>query len=127
MTRRGTSSGYSLLEALAALAIVGMGLLAASSGLHSQAALARRTELRRHMLAAAEEVVEGVRAETIPLTGGTVTTRSGQELEPGAGVRTFLQVVPLQIEGLYQVTAVARARLHGESLELQLVTMVWRP
>jgi prepilin-type N-terminal cleavage/methylation domain-containing protein len=127
MTRRDVDNGYSLLEALAAIAIVGMGLLAASSGLQSQAMIAQRTDLQLEMLAAAEEVIEGVRADAIPLHGGRVATPFGRDVETESRVHTFLEVVPLHVEGLHEVTVTARSSLPGQHLELELVTLVWRP
>ena len=121
------SKGYSLLEALAAIAIVGMGLLAAANALQSHAALVRRTELQQQLLEVAEEVLEAVRGESVPLETGPVSQAFADDLEAGAGIRTVLRVVPGDIDGLYEVTVVARSRFLAEPLELQLVTMVWRP
>ena len=125
--RRTNPEGYSLLEALAAIAIVGMGLLAAANALQSHAALVRRTELRQQLLEVAEEVLEGVRGEAVPLETGPVSHPFSDDGEAGASIRTSLRVVPGDIDGLYEVTVVARSRFLAEPLELELATMVWRP
>mgnify|MGYP001815739911 CR=1 FL=1 len=120
-------NGYSLLEALAAIAIVGMALLAAANALQSHAALTRRTEVRQQMLEAAEEVLEAVRGEVVLLDTGPVATPYASDREVGIDVHTSLRVTPRDIEGLYEVAVVARSRFLAESMELELVTMVWRP
>ena len=126
--RRTNPEGYSLLEALAAIAIVGMGLSAAANALQSHAALVRRTELRQQLLEVAEEVLEGVRGEAVPLETRPVSHPfSEADGEAGASIRTSLRVVPGDIDGLYEVTVVARSRFLAEPLELELATMVWRP
>ena len=120
-------NGYSLLEALVAIAIVGMALLAAANALQSHAALTRRTEVRQQMLEAAEEVLEGVRGEVVLLETAPVATPFTSDREAGFDIHTSLRVTPRDIEGLYEVAVVARSRFLAESMELELVTMVWRP
>ena len=120
-------AGYSLVEALAAIALVGMGLLAASSGLQSHAASARRSELRQLMVTASEEAIEAVRGGDLPLESGPVGTPSVADRFQRDGIRTTLRVAPREVEGLYEVTAVARVRFLGEPMTVELATMVWRP
>lgn len=120
-------NGYSLLEALAAIAIVGIGLLVAASALQSHAALVQRIELRQQLLEAAEEVLENVRGEAVPLTAGPVAQPFASGREIGAGIHASLRVVAREIEGLSEVTVVVRSRLLAEPMELELSTMVWRP
>lgn len=116
-----------MLEALAAIAIMGMALLAAANALQSHAAMTRRTEVRQQMLEAAEEVLEGVRGNAVLLETGPVVSPFGSPHEVRSGIHTSLRVTPREIEGLYEVLVVARARFIDESMELKLVTMVWRP
>lgn len=125
--RRPGPHGFSLLEALAAIAIVGTGLLVASSALEGHAAMARRTALRLQMLEVAEEVLESVRGQALPLASGAVAWPAEGTNDDTSRVHSSLRVVPREVEGLYEVTAVVRAQFLGEPVKWELTTMVWRP
>jgi type II secretory pathway component PulJ len=118
------SSGSGLLEAVVALAIVGMAILVATNALQSHAMLLQRSAVREELLHAAEDVLEQLRGGVLPLDGRTAEASSATV--PG-GARTVVSVEPLDIEGLYRVTVTARASLPGEPLAVELTTMVWRP
>ena len=120
-------SGYSLLEALLAIAIVGVALLVSTNALQTHAALARRMEIQQQMLRAAEDVMESLRGEVLPLDGGPVRLDSDRGGRIDGRIRTIVGVEPHEIEGLYEVRVVARSRFLGEAMELELKTMVWRP
>ncbi len=121
------SNGYSLLEALAAIAIVGMALLVSTNALQTHARLARRAEIQQQMLRSAEDALESVRGGEVPLDD------IPSQLAPNAAgthrrtVYTIVRVEALDIEGLYEVTARSRAHFIDEPMELELRTMVWRP
>jgi prepilin-type N-terminal cleavage/methylation domain-containing protein len=120
-------AGYSLLEILVAIAIVGMALLVSSNALQAHAALARRTEMRLQLQRAAENALESVRGDVVPLDTGPLAVESGQSGSLGGRMRTIVTVTEGEIEGLYEVKAVARAHHFGEAMAVELYTKVWRP
>ena len=123
--RGGRRSGYALIEAVLALAITGVAILVAAGLVQSHGALVRRTAVRQELLWSAEDVLEQLRGGARPLD-------SDNDVEPLIAVggvlrRTVVVVEPLQPEGLYRVSVTARASVPGESLSVELATMVWRP
>lgn len=122
---RRSRSGYSLLEAVVALAIFGMAILVATSALQSHATLLHRSEVRAQLLQSAEDVLEQVRGGVLPLVGGTF-----DDIDPAvstARARTVVAVEAQETDGLFRVTVTARASVPGDVLEVELTTMVWRP
>jgi prepilin-type N-terminal cleavage/methylation domain-containing protein len=120
-------AGYSLLELLIAIAIVGMALLVSSNALQAHAALARRTEVRQQMQRAVEDVMESLRGDVIPLENGPVRLVVGRGSPMDSRIRTVVSVEPAEIEGLFDVHVVARTHSFGEPMALELNTKVWRP
>lgn len=118
-------NGYSLLEAVVALAIVGMAILAATTALQSHAAMLARSAVREQLLHTAEDVLEQVRGGVLPFNGGALET--SLPADPEVRGRTVVSVEPLDVDGLYRVTVTARASVPGETLAVELSTMVWRP
>lgn len=123
--RGGARTGYALIEAMLALAITGMAILAATGLVQSHGALVRRAAVQQELLRSAEDVLEQLR-------GGVRPLRSDNDVKPliAAGEalrRTVVVVDALQPEGLYRVSVTARASVPGESLSVELATMVWRP
>lgn len=125
--RQVNSNGYSLLEALAAIAIVGMALLVSTNALQTHARVARRAEIQQEMLRSAEDALESVRGGEVPLDEGPVQLATEADGIRRRTVYTIVRVEALDIEGLYEVTARSRAHFIDEPMELELRTMVWRP
>ncbi len=121
------TKGYSLLEALAAIAIVGMALLVSTNALQTHARLARRAEIQQEMLRSAEDALESVRGNEIPLEEGPLQLSSEADGFRKRTVYTIVRIEALDIEGLYEVTVRSRTRFVDEPMELELRTMVWRP
>ena len=121
------TKGYSLLEALAAIAIVGMALLVSTNALQTHARMARRAEIQQEMLRSAEDALESVRGGEVPLDEGPVHLATEANGIRRRTVYTIVRVEALDIEGLYEVTARSRAHFVDEPMELELRTMVWRP
>lgn len=119
--------GFSLLEALAAIAIVGMALLVSTNALQSHARLARRAELQQEMLQSAEDALETLRGSDEPLDEFPVQLSSQADARPIRTVHTIVRVESLGIEGLYRVTVRSRAHFIDEPMQVELTTMVWRP
>lgn len=109
---------------MAALTIFGLAVIVAAGFLDAHMSAARRLVARAELVRAAEQVLEGVRGDAIPMISGAV------ELDdPGsakdASVR--LWVSPRPVPGLYEVRAEARAVVRSEELVVAITTQVWRP
>jgi prepilin-type N-terminal cleavage/methylation domain-containing protein len=119
--------GFTLLEAVIAMAVFGFAILVAAGFLDAQMSAARRLEARADLLRAAEVALESVRGGALPLESAAVEL--GDEFRPLSAIRvaTAVEVRPCELEGLYEVEAVARAVVRGEGMEVSVTTRVWRP
>ena len=129
MGREGHSRqrGFSLLEAVAALAIFGMAIVVAASFLDVYMSAARRLETRADLVRAAEVVLESLRGGALPMTTGLVDL--GREFPPrsSARVETRVQVSPRAIPDLYEVRVEVRAVVRSEEMVVSITTEMWRP
>ena len=114
--------GISLIENIAALALVGLAVLVLTSITAVAPQTRERVEVQRAMLRTAEAAIEGVRAGATPLAGGPVTV----DMTVAWPVTVRLEVSPAGVPGLWRVEAVARAEVRGQRLERRLSTQVWR-
>ncbi len=115
--------GLTLIECLAALALVGLAVLIASSVLAAHPQAVDRLQAHQEMLSAVEATIEAVRAGHCELRSGPV---SGLPVEGRAAVRVRLEVAAIKPAGLFVVSATARCTVRGQKLTRQLETMVWR-
>ena len=119
--------GFSLVEAIAALAIFGLAVIVASSFLDVQMSAARRLEARADLVRAAETLLESVRGGVMPLTSGDVDLSDEFQPMSSIRVRTTLRVTPRPLADLYEVQVEARAMVRSEEMVVSISTMVWRP
>ena len=126
-TTRPRVAGFSLLEAVAAIAIVGFALVVAAHAMSAYAATVRRAEVRQQLLWAAENVIESVRGGQLPLTSGTVQLDRDLSPPDGEAVHLFLEVRQRDQPGLHDIAIRASTSLPGRREEVELSTMVWRP
>ncbi len=119
--------GFSLVEAIAALAIFGLAVIVASSFLDVQMSAARRLEARADLVRAAETLLESVRGGVMPLTSGDVDLSDEFQPMSSIRVRTTLRVTPRPLPDLYEVQAEARAMVRSEEMVVSITTQVWRP
>ena len=119
--------GFSLVEAVAALAVFGFAVVVASTFLDVQMSAARRLEARADLVRAAETLIESVRGGVIPLTSGDVDLADEFQPMSSIRVRTRLQVRPRQLPDLYEVRVEARAMVRSEDMIVSITTQVWRP
>ena len=122
-----SARGFSLVEAIAALAIFGLAVIVASSFLDVQMSAARRLEARADLVRAAETLLESVRGGVIPLTSGDVDLSDEFQPMSSIRVRTTLRVTPRPPADLYEVQVEARAMVRSEEMVVSISTMVWRP
>jgi len=120
-------SGYSLVEAIAALTIFGFAIIVAAAFLDAHMSAARRLEARADLVRAAETVLEGVRGGVAPMTSGAVDL--GDEFEPFSSirVRTAVFVTQTSLPSLSEVRVEARAMVRSEEMVVSITTQVWRP
>ena len=125
---RRRETGYSLVEALAALTIFGLAILVAAGFLDAQMSAARRLEARADLVRAAEILLESVRGGVLPLE--TAEVDFGEEFQPLSHitVKTSVEVAERSdLSGLYQVRVVARAIVRSQEMVVSITTQVWRP
>jgi prepilin-type N-terminal cleavage/methylation domain-containing protein len=122
-------SGFTLVEALVALMIVGLALLLEVGAQWQSRAALDGLAVESALLKSAEATVESVRAGALPLTSGPVDAmlalprgsfEAGQELSLAVGTSGVAGLCRLSVRGRARDR---RGRLH--SIELQ--TQVWRP
>lgn len=121
----GRCSGFSLLETVVALALVGVAVLVAAGSLQAHAALASRLVVQEQLVRCAEDVLEQVRGGALPLAPAAFD--QPQVDGTGPRCRVVVGVEPGGVEGLHRLTVTARSGIAGESLSFELTTMVWRP
>jgi type II secretory pathway pseudopilin PulG len=121
------STGFSLIEAIAALTIFGMAIIVAAGFLDVQISAARRLEARSDLIRAAETVLESVRGGTLPMVTGEVDLT--EEFLPltRISVRTRVSVTSSAPEGLYTVRVEASAMVRSEDMVVTITSQVWRP
>ena len=117
-------SGFSLIEALIALAIVGLTMTMGMSLLAQQADVARRTRAHSEAIGIVESTLEAVR-------GGLISLSSGRVQLPATSIETdalvlWMEVIPLEEpSGLFEVLVEARYVVGPQTLRRGVRTMVW--
>lgn len=127
MRRPSSQSGFSLLEVLVALAILGVALLMGMSLLLQAPRVQRRLDARRDAMLAAESTLELIRAGAVPLLAGRIDAPAAAGVELPSGTALWLDVVPVSPAGLYEVKVEVRYVVQGQVRDVDLETMVWRP
>lgn len=128
--RSGRESGFSLIEVLIALVLVGTALLMGMGLALQNPRIVRRMDSERQAFRAMESTLEAVRAGAIPLEtsklDGFVTavgTPAPKDLKIYMQVDEPADAPP----GLFQVTLRARYEVEGRKIEKMLRTLVWSP
>ncbi|HEY0512770.1 MAG TPA: prepilin-type N-terminal cleavage/methylation domain-containing protein [Thermoanaerobaculia bacterium] len=124
----GRSSGFSLVEVLIALVLLGVALLLGVELVLENPRVVGRLDGERQAFRAMESTMEAVRAGVIELRTGDLTG-----LIPDVGtpvprnLSMFMQVDPTATPGLFQVTLTTRYTVFNFPHIKQLQTMVWTP
>jgi hypothetical protein len=137
-TRQGSAPGFTLLEALLALALVGVALLL-DLGLQAQArAIEARLAIEADLLRRAEAVVESVRAGAHPLASGPVDGALAWPVSADPALRMSLLVEPTEVPGLCRVevrgsmpwrvgSPLPQGAGEGAVHDVRVDTLIWRP
>ena len=116
--------GFSLLETLVALTILGMVLLTATGMVLYHPRTVRRLDAERHVYRAIETSLEAVRGGGLLLVSGPMPV----DLPPGSSARDVtlqMTVTPEPQPGLYRVVFDAEYTIYNQRLTKRVETMVW--
>lgn len=120
--------GFSLLEALVALVLLGVALLLGMELLLQNPRMVRRMDGERQAFRAMESTLEAVRAGAIPLVTsdlGGFSTAVGSPAPKDLAIS--MQVDPAGVPGLFQVTLRATYTMDQKKVQKELQSMVWSP
>ena len=121
-------SGFTLLEALVALVLLGVALLLGMELVLQNPRMVRRMDRERQAFRAMESTLEAVRAGAIPLQKsdlGGFSTAVGSPAPKDLAI--CMKVDRTALPGLYQVTLRARYTADARQVQKELQTMVWSP
>lgn len=121
-------SGFSLLEALVALVLLGVALLLGMELLLQNPRVVRRLDGERQAFRAMESTLEAVRAGAVPLMTsdlGGFSTAVGSPAPKDLAIS--MQVDPAGLPGLFQVTLRATYTADQKKVQKELQTMIWSP
>lgn len=133
----GSGRGFSLVEVLVALAVLGLILLLGLGLVWQQRRVHLRLEARAAADRALEEALETLRSGAVPLASGPVQLAGGAAGSgPGASaggnpaqdLRVVVRVVPAEPPAdLYQAEVTARYTVAGQRQVRTVRTLFWRP
>jgi len=129
----GPAAGFSLVEALVALAILALALLLGLGLIWQQRRLLARLEARTVAESALVEALEILRSGSVPLASGPIALGAS----PGGGaasapspddVSVVVLVTPAEPPaGLYRGRVLARCTVSGQTVTRSAQTLFWRP
>jgi prepilin-type N-terminal cleavage/methylation domain-containing protein len=130
-----SASGFSLLETLVAMALLGVVLLFTLSLLVQEPLVTRRLDAHREVLEVLDTVHEEIRSGmTLSLTPERLDWQTLYEPPRELQVATNLTITsvvepvsPSALPGLFQVTLTARYLVGRRSFQHELQTRIWRP
>ena len=120
-------NGFTLLEALVALAILGIALLLGMQLLIQAPRVVRRLDAERQAFRALEATLESLRASGGPLEDEELShffTAAGTPAP--AELTVSVEVVPGSLPGLYHVTLTAHYTVLNVAYKKRLETLFWR-
>jgi prepilin-type N-terminal cleavage/methylation domain-containing protein len=120
--------GFTLVEALVALALIGLGLLL-DLGLQAQSReLEQYLGAEADLVRRAEAAIESVRAGVHPLRSGPVDPALAWPSAADPPVAMILVVDPSDVDGLCRLMVRGQSRsARGRPHDVTLETLVWRP
>jgi prepilin-type N-terminal cleavage/methylation domain-containing protein len=125
---RGHQSGFSLVEVLIALVIVGMALLMGMGLALQNPRIVRRTDAERQAFRALESTLEAVRAGAVPLKTSVLGGFATAVDKPApADLEVLMQVEKTSLPRLFEVTLSANYTVEQRKFQKSLKTMIWSP
>ncbi len=124
------SRGFTLIETIVALSLLGVAMLLTMSLLLQEPMVVRRLEAHREVLRAMEQILEGFRAgKSVPSGRQQVDLGSISLPESAAAqdLRLWTESVEETASGLFRLTLIARYRVGNQWYDRALETRVWLP
>ena len=115
--------GSTLIEAIAALTLVGITVLMASSSLGSVPHLAARLDARHDLVRALDATLEGVRGGLLPLEDRILHRAPIPTRRP---VTVRIEVEPDDVPGLWRLTVTASCQVFDAAVQSRVTTKIWR-
>ena len=125
---RPVERGFTLVEALVALALLAVVLLTSLALLAQEPRIDRRLRARQEAARAVEAVLEGIRAGAVPLRSGPLAPSLAPA--PGASggpLLILLDVAPAGPAGLYDVRVSVHYSVLGDEARWEARTLAWSP
>jgi len=123
---RQAAGGFSILEAVIAIALIGSALIISSAFLNTLIVSADHLSAQIELLHEIEGSLEMMRAGHIPLETGSISlTGSSSARLPGLVVTVLVE--PGQRSGLYRVTFRAECSFRRRRLSRSLISEIWSP
>jgi len=124
----GELKGFSLVEALVALAVLALVLLLGLGLVWQQKRVIVRLEAREEADRALAEALETLRSGAVPLASGVVPVAAPAGGGAAEGLTVVVRVVPAEPPpGLYRAQVVATYRVAGRPVTRTIETQMWRP
>ena len=128
--KRRSQRGFSLLETLVALSLLGVAMLMTLSLMFQEPRVVRRLTAHEQVLRALEETLEGIRAGRIVQVGQHRVDPEAWS-SPAAPVAQDLSMWTVREEesasGLYRLSLMARYRVDGRWFDRTIETKGWSP
>lgn len=127
MPKPACSRGFSLVELLVALFLLGFALLIGMEIFLQQPKVVDRLEAQRQALRALEGTLESLRAGNLPLATQELTgfaTRAGGPSPDDLTVS--VEITALPVSGLWEVALTARCTVGREKVVKRVHSMIWR-
>lgn len=121
----GREQGFSLLECVVALALLGFALLTATSFLSVLSEATSRVQVHSEMLHELESVVELMRVGVLPLKTGTASFAAASDTCSDLLVTAV--VGDSEVPGLFRISLRAECRVGPDLVTRSLKSQVWRP
>ena len=121
---RDLQAGFSLVEAILAVAIIGAVLVISMSFLSTLVGSAARVQAQSEMLRELEAGLEMMRAGFLPLESGTLVSPGSSRSLPDLEVTAVVEKV--DVPGLYRITVHANCTYRRSRISRSITTQVWR-